>query len=110
MKNWGIGAKIWFVFYIFCNWVMFIEYATKPITAWDLGYQRATFFFGVAGCIATALILWLAIGHKKAALYIMLVIAGIEAIGNLVNSGVTTALLGLILPTINYLVAHNNVE
>ncbi|MDY5986460.1 MAG: hypothetical protein SPJ81_05805 [Lachnoclostridium sp.] len=110
MKKWSIGAKVWFGFYIFCNWLMFIEYATKPITAYNEAYQTATILYGIAGCIATALILWLAIGHKKLALYIMLAIAAINVVFNLVGGGGVYSLLGLILPAINWLIARNNVE
>lgn len=110
MKKWSIGAKIWFGFYIFCNWLMFIEYATKPITAYDATYQTATILYGISGLFATALILWLAIGHKKTALYVMLAIAAVNTVINLFSAGVSSALLGLILPTINYFIARNNVE
>ena len=110
MKKWSIGAKIWFGFYIFCNWVMFIEYATKPITAYNGAYQTATILYGISGLFATALILWLAIGHKKTALYVMLAIAAVNTVITLFSAGVSSALLGLIFPTINYFIARNNVE
>ncbi|MDO5345250.1 MAG: hypothetical protein Q4E91_05855 [Lachnospiraceae bacterium] len=110
MKKWSIGAKIWFGFYILCNWLAFIEYATKPITAVNEVYQRATILYGISGAIATALILWMAIGHKKLALYIMLVLAGINAVLLLFNAGVMSALTSLIFPAVNWLIARNNVE
>lgn len=110
MKKWSIGAKIWFGFYIFCNWLMFIEYATKPITAYNEAYQTATILYGISGCIGTALILWLAISHKKTALYVMLAIAAVNTVLNLAIGGGMSALLGLILPAINYFIARNNVK
>ena len=110
MKKWGIGAKIWFGFYIFCNWIMFIEYATKPITAYNSAYQTATLIYGIAGCIATALILWMAIGHKLAPLCIIMALAVISTVIGLANGGGLSALLGLILPGITFLIAKNNVE
>ena len=110
MKKWSIGAKIWFGFYILCNWLMFIEYATKPITAYNEVYQSTTIIYGIAGCIGTALILWLVIGHKKLALYIILAIAAINVVISLVSGGGIFALSGLLLPTINWLITRNNVE
>ena len=78
--------------------------------AYNEAYQTATILYGIAGCIATALILWLAIGHKKLALYIMLAIAAINVVFNLVGGGGVYSLVGLILPAINWLIARNNVE
>ena len=110
MKKWGIGAKIWFGLSILFSWLMFIEFATKPITAYNSAYQTATLIYGVAGAISTALILWLAIGHKKAALYTILVISAINVLINLVSGGGASALLGLVSPAITYLVARDKVE
>ena len=110
MKKWGIGAKIWFGFYILCNWLMFIEYATKPITAYNSAYQTATLIYGIAGCIATALILWMAIGHKRVPLFIILGLSVVNTVIGLANGGGLSALLGLVLPAITFLIAKNNVE
>lgn len=109
-NKWNIGAKIWFTFYIMTQWLMFIEFATKPITATNTLYQRWTLIYGIVGAVGTALILWLAIGHKKIALYILLAIAALGAAGNLFQGNVESAILGLILPGINYLVSRNRVR
>lgn len=110
MKKWSIGAKIWFGFYILCQWIMFIEFATKPITAYNTAYQQATVMYGVIGLIGTALILWLAISRKKAALVTMLVIAGVNALIALIQGNVAGALSGLVLPAVNWLIARKGVE
>lgn len=110
MKKWSIGAKIWFGFCILCNWLRFIEYATMPITAYNSAYQMAALISGVVGCIATALILWLAIGHKKVPLYIMLGLAAVNVVIGLASGGGLSALLGLTAPAITYFIARNNVE
>lgn len=108
--RWSIGAKIWFAFYIFCQWVMFIEYATKPATAYSPALQRATIIYGVAALIATALILWLAIGHKRAALYTMIAIAVVNAAILLIQGSLIPMLASLVMPTINWLIARYHVE
>lgn len=109
-NKWNIGVKIWFAFYILIQWLMFIEFATKPITATDAVYQQLTLIYGIAGLVGTALILWLAIGHKKMALYILLGIAALGAASNLFQGNVESAILGLIFPGINYLISRNEVR
>lgn len=109
-SKWNIGTKIWFAFYILTQWLMFIEFATKPITATNEVYQQLTLIYGIVGLIGTALILWLAIGHKKIALYILTGIALLGAAGNLFQGNVESAFLGLILPGINYLVSRKGVK
>lgn len=109
-NKWKLGAKIWFAFYIFTQWIMFIEFATKPITAVNSVYQQWTLIYGIAGAIGTALILWMAIGHKKIALYILLGIAALGAVINLAQGSVGGMLLGLIFPVINYLIARKGVN
>lgn len=109
-NKWGIGAKIWFAFYILTQWLMFIEFATKPITATNEVYQQLTLIYGIAGLVGTALILWLAIGHKKIALYILLGIAALGAVSSLLQGNAENAILGLILPGINYLISRNEVR
>ena len=64
----GIGAKLWFGLMILGQWIMFIEYATKPITRYNSAYQQATVIYGIVGIVGTALYLWLAIGKRKAPL------------------------------------------
>ena len=108
-KKWSIGAKIWFGFYILCQWVMCIEYATKPITAYNSAYQQATLIYGVIALVGTVLLLWLAVGHSRTALMILLVIAGVSAVISLIQGNVSGALLGLIMPGINWLIARNGV-
>ena len=110
MKKWAVGTKIWFVFYTLCQWLMFIEFITKPITATEPAYQRATVIYGIVALFGTALILWLALSHKKSALNTMLVIAGVNALINLLQSGFGSMLLGLILPFLNWLIVHKQVE
>lgn len=109
MKKWNIGTKIWFGFYIFLQWVMFIEYATKPITATNAAYQQATLYFGIVGLIGTALILWLAISHKKAAQMTIIVIAAVGALITLLQGNVAGALSGMILPAVNWFITRNGV-
>lgn len=109
MKKWPIGKKIWFGFYILCQWLMFIEFATKPITATNAAYQQATLLYGVSGLIGTALILWLAISHRRVALNTMIVVAAIGAVLTLIQGNVAGALGSLILPAINWLVARKGV-
>lgn len=109
-KKWSIGAMIWFVLMILGQWLMFIEYKTKPITAYNSDYQRATVIYFVAGVIGTALYLWLVIGKSKAALTTLLVVSGINAAITLFGSGLVTALISLICPAITFFVARNTVN
>lgn len=104
-RRWNIGTILWFAFYIFCQWLMFIEYITRQII-----YPQAILIYGVSGLVGTALILWLAISKKKIALQVMLVIAGIGAVIALFSSGIFSALMGLILPGINWLIVRKRVE
>ncbi len=108
--KWNLARKIWFGFYIFCQWLMFIEYATKPITAIDPAYQQATLIYGVVGAIGTALILWVAISHKRTALYTMMGVAAANAILTLFQGNPIGALTSMIMPTVNYLIARKGVE
>lgn len=110
MKKWSIGTKIWFGFYIFLQWVMFIEYATKPITATSAAYQQVTLYFGIAGLIGTALILWLAISHKAAALITLTGISALGALITLFQGNVGGALSSMILPVVNLLITRNGVN
>lgn len=109
-NKWSIGTRIWFGFYILTQWIMFIEFATKPITATNELYQQWTWIYGISGLIGTALILWLAIGHKKTALYILLGMAALGAVFALFQGNVGSALLGMILPCINYLLSRKGVK
>lgn len=109
MKKWNIGTKIWFGFYILCQWIMFIEFATKPITATNTAYQQATLIYGVTGLIGTVLILWLAISHRKAALNTIIVVVAVCAVVALIQGNVTGALSSLIFPAINWLITKNGV-
>ena len=108
-KKWGIGAKIWFGLMIAAQWLMFIEYATKPITRYNSNYQRAALIYGIIGLVGTALYLWLAIGKSKAALIIILVIGGINTVSILFQGSVLSALLSLVAPTITFLIARKKV-
>ena len=110
MKQWTVGTKIWFGFYTLCQWLMFIEYITKPITATDPAYQKAKVIYGIIALLGTALILWLALSHKKNALITMLVVAGVNALASLFRSGFGSMLLSLILPFLNWLIVHKQVE
>lgn len=109
MKKWHIGAKIWFGFYILCQWLMFIEFATKPVTATNAAYQQVTLMYGFSGLIGTVLILWLAISHRKMALNILIVVAAVGAALTLIQGNTVGALSSLILPAINWLVARKGV-
>lgn len=109
MKKWRIGAKVWFGFFILCQWLMFTEFATKPITATNAVYQQATLLYGASGLIGTVLILWLAISHKKAALNTLNVIAVIGAVLMLFQGNAAVAVGSLILPAINWLVTRRGV-
>lgn len=103
--KWGIGAKIWFVFYTLCQWVAFIEYATRRYVDSQLLWTS-----GLTGLVGTVLILWLAISHKRAALITMLVIVGVNALALLVTSGFGSAVASLIFPAITWLIARHHVE
>ncbi|MBP3653336.1 MAG: hypothetical protein J6J78_09755 [Clostridia bacterium] len=105
MKTWNIGAKIWFVFYVFVQWILFIEVITARNRPGNL---ISTFF--ITGFVMTVLILWLAFSHKREALYVLLGIAAVNAVMNLVNGGFEPMLRSLVLPGVNYLVARNGVE
>lgn len=109
-KKWNVGAIIWFVFYILCQWLMCIEYATKPATAYTPAYQQAALAYGIDALIISALILWMAIGHKRRALHILLGLAIVNTIIQLFTAGVSSAIFSFILPGINWLIARNHVE
>lgn len=108
-NKWGIGAKLWFGLMILGQWVMFIEYATKPITRYNSAYQQATLMYAIVGLIGTVLYLWLSIGKKKAALVTILAIGVINALVVLARGGGAQALLTLIAPVITFLVARRKV-
>lgn len=108
-KNWGIGAKLWFGLMILGQWIMFIEYATKPITRYNSAYQQATVIYGIVGIVGTALYLWLAISKRKAPLITIMVIGGINVLSALLQGNVSGALLATISPVVTFLVARRQV-
>jgi hypothetical protein len=108
-KNWGIGAKLWFGLMILDQWIMFIEYATKPITRYNSAYQQVTVIYGIVGIVGTALYLWLAISKKKAPLVTIMVIGGINVLSALIQGNVSGALLAAISPVVTFLVARRQV-
>ena len=111
MENgkWGIGAKLWFGLMILGQWLMFIEYATKPITRYNSDYQHMTLVWFFVGAIGTIIYLWLAIGKSKAALSTIIIMGIINALVSLVQGGPGSAILPLIAPTITWLIARGKV-
>ncbi len=105
-KKWGAGAIIWFILMIISQWIMFIEYITKPATATNSALQKAALIYGIAGAIGTALYLWLWIGKKKAALITIIVLNVISVVITLINGGGVSSVLGLISPLITFLVSR----
>lgn len=102
---------VWFVLMILGQWVMFIEYATKPITAYDSAYQRATMIYGIAGAVGTAVYFWLIIGKKKAPLYLIVASGIFNACLSIASGGsLISALSCMIAPWITYAIAHNTVS
>lgn len=106
-SKWSIGAKIWFAFVIFCQWIMFIEYYTRPARA---AFQNELMIWGIVGIIGTVLYLWLAFGKSKAALNIIVAIGVINVIFGFSQGAGLASLLALILPGITYLIAHKKVS
>ena len=112
MKNtnkWGIGAIIWFCLMIAAEWLMCIEYATKPDTQYNTAYQEAAVLYGFIGLIGTLLYLLLLIGKNKAALLIILVIAGISIIRTLIQGSFIIALIAAVKNGITFLIARKKV-
>jgi len=110
VDRWSIKQIVWFVFYILCQWLPFIEYATKPITMYDVTYQLATITYGILALFISLFILWLAIKHSKYVLYILIGIAVMNAGLHVVESGIGFGLLSLILPFFNWLIVRKKVE
>ena len=105
-KKWGTGAVIWFILMILAQWILFAEYITKPITAFNSTYQRLTILYGISGLIGTALYLWLIIGKKKTPAIIILILGILNTLSSFMDGGGVSALPGLITPVITYLVAR----
>ena len=108
-NRWNIGAILWFVLMIACQWLMFIEYATKPITKEKVEYQRLTVLYLIVGLIGTALYLWLIFSKKKGVLLTILTLSVINTITMLFKGDFSTALISLIQPTITFLIARKTV-
>lgn len=105
-NKWNFGAVFWFVLMIACQWLMFIEYATKPNTKIKVEYQRLTVFYLIIGLIGSGLYLWLFFSKKKGALLTILILSGINTISLLLKGDISFALISLIGPSITFLVAR----
>ena len=105
-NKWNFGAVLWFVLMIACQWLMFIEYATKPNTKIKVEYQRLTFFYLIIGLIGSGLYLWLFFSKKKGALLTILILSGINTISLFLKGDISFALISLIGPSITFLVAR----
>ena len=108
-NKWGIGAIIWFCLMIAAEWLMCIEYATKPAMQYNTAYQKAAVIYGIIGLVGTLLYLWLLIGKKKLALIIILAIAGISIIRMLFQGSFIIALVAAIKAAITFLIARKEV-
>ncbi len=105
-NKWNFGAVFWFVLMIACQWLMFIEYATKPNTKIKVEYQRLTVFYLIIGLIGSGLYLWLFFSKKKGALLTILILSGINTISLFLKGDISFALISLIGPSITFLVTR----
>ena len=94
---------------IAAEWLMCIEYATKPATQYNTAYQKAAVIYGIIGLVGTLLYLWLLFGKKKLALIIILAIAGISIIRMLFQGSFIIALVAAIKAAITFLIARKKV-
>ena len=105
-NKWGVGAVIWFGFYILTQWLMCIEYATRPSSA----YQDMALIYGIDGAIGTALILWLAISRTKKPMICIFVCAAISAGVMLVQGSSGILCLGpFFMPFITWLIVRRTI-
>ena len=109
-SKWGIGAVIWFGVDILTQWLMCIEYATKPATAYTTAYQNMALIYGIDGAIGTALILWLAISKTKKPMICIFVCAAISAGVMLIQGNSGILCLGpFLMPFITWLIVRRTI-
>lgn len=109
-KRWGAGSNIWMAFLVLMQWLMPLEYWTKPITASSPAYQNAAILYTVVAIVSTALILWLWISKGKVAFSVFLIVELIDAIVTLIQSGFVYMLLALIVPFITWLILRKRIR
>lgn len=108
-RKWSAGAIIWFAFMIFGQWIMFIEYATKPITKEKVEYQHLAILYFIMGAIGTALYLWLIFSKRKEVLVAILIIAGINLLCVMIKIDFFIALPGFVTLFLTFLIARKTV-
>ena len=109
-KTWGVGSHIWMILMILLQWLMPIEFWTKPITATNAAYQTAAIVYTIAAVVMTALFIWLWVSKSKVALRVYLVLAAVSAVISIAHSGLGSAVLSLIFPVLTYIILRSRVE
>ena len=109
-ENWSVGAKIWLGFDLLCQWIVVFLYGSKYGGSMSSAAQSAMTISIVVAIIGSIPIIWLMVSHSKAAMYTLLLMGVLNAIVNLINSGMSVAIGSLVPVLINWLVVRRNVE
>lgn len=110
LKNWGVGSTILVVLMALKEWLLPIEYWTKPITRYNEAFRQAAVIYTFAAIAITLLYVWLLVTKRKSALYTVLVICGISVIVALVQSGFSAVFFGsLVTPALLFFILRDRV-
>ncbi|MBQ7215600.1 MAG: hypothetical protein IJS39_06415 [Synergistaceae bacterium] len=105
--KWSIGTLIWFVLVILGQWLLFIEYLTRP----SMGFSDpATKVAGIVGIVGTALYLWLMFSKTKTAMYTIIAVTAVNALISFFGGAGPAAFLGLIVPALTYLIVRKTIS
>ena len=105
--KWSIGTIIRFVLVILGQWLLFIEYATRP----SMGISDpATKVAGIIGAVGTALYLWLIISKTKTAMYTIIAVTAVSAVISFFGGAGAGVFLSLIIPAITYLIVRKTIS
>ena len=110
MKKWSVWNYIWFALHMLGNWLMCLEYATKPATAYTPEYQQLVWVYGISAALVTAIFLWLMIKRSRAAMIIVMVIQGIDAVAALIRGNIIGVISSIVSILILWAICRNRVE